>query len=125
MLRPQEIPMRLKIARFALCLLLSSSAFAQLTAGAIVGSVADPSGAVIAGAQISLTEESTRTALTAVSTGQGVFSFPVVPVGSYAFSVRAAGFKTVTGNVTVELNTTRALNVHMSVGATSETITVS
>src|SRR5581483_11694218 len=115
----------LRLTCLAAFLLLTSHLYAQLTAGAVIGSVTDPSGAVVAGARITLTEKSTGTSLSAVSTGQGVFSFPVVPVGTYAFSAAAAGFKTATGELAVELNTTRTLNVRMNVGAASETITVS
>src|SRR5260370_40968796 len=111
-------------ASLLVLLLFSCELSAQLTAGSVVGSVTDPTGALVPGAQISLTQRSTGAALSAVSSSQGVFSFPVVPVGTYTFSATTKGFKTATGDLEVELNTTRTLNVRLNVGASTETINI-
>jgi hypothetical protein len=107
-----------------LIVILALPAGAQLTAGSVVGSVRDTTGAFIPQAQIAITHTSTGATLTTVSSGQGIFTFPVVPVGSYEFKATASGFKNLTGTFDVELNATRTLNVTLQVGAASETINI-
>src|SRR6266850_2574367 len=107
-----------------LCLVLTSYSEAQLTAGSVVGTMKDPSGAVVPGAQISIKHTNTGTQTSTVASDQGIFSFPVVPIGSYEFTASAPGFATATGAFTVELNTVRTLNVQFKVGTGAETVQV-
>ena len=62
---------------------------AQLTGGAVVGTVKDRSGAVVPGAQVSLRNSGTGVVYAAVTSAQGTFAFPVVPVGEYSFTAKA------------------------------------
>jgi hypothetical protein len=107
-----------------LCLVLTSYSEAQLTAGSVVGTTKDPSGAVVPGAQISIKHSSTGTLNSTVASDQGFFSFPVVPIGNYEFTASAPGFATATGAFTVELNTVRTLSVQFKVGTGAETVQV-
>ncbi|HET7346142.1 MAG TPA: carboxypeptidase-like regulatory domain-containing protein, partial [Acidobacteriaceae bacterium] len=70
-------------------------AFGQLAGtGTIQGTVTDPSGAVVPGAQVTVTSEATGVKHQTVSSGGGLFSFPNLPVGTYNMAVTATGFKT-------------------------------
>ncbi len=65
----------------------------QTFRGGIGGAVTDQSGAVVAGAQVTATENATNISIRAVSSSAGEFSFPNLPLGSYTVSVSASGFK--------------------------------
>ena len=67
---------------------------AQLTSGGVAGTVKDSTGAVIKGAQITLTNEATQVSQKTVSTSTGTYTFSDVPVGSYTLKATAHGFKT-------------------------------
>src|SRR5262245_61319057 len=110
----------------ALTTLLSSGAWAQLRiVGAVSGTVSDPTGAVVAGAKITLKDAQTGIAKEAASTNGGTFLFPDLAVGSYVVTVSAAGFKTATlTNISVSTNQTSDVRVSLELGAASETITV-
>jgi len=64
-----------------LILLCGTPLWAQLTAGSVVGTVTDPSGAKVAGANVTITNTSTGVAYSTVTSSQGIFTFPVLPVG--------------------------------------------
>src|SRR5271170_3463438 len=68
---------------------------AQSGGGSVVGTIHDPSGAVIPKAEVTLTNAETSTALSTKSSSSGEFVFPLVPVGTYTLTVSAAGFERV------------------------------
>src|ERR1035437_10124442 len=67
--------------------------------GTIVGTVTDPSGAVISQAKVTALKEDTHIAQTAVTTDAGTYAIPHLAVGVYTVSVDMTGFasKSVTG----------------------------
>ena len=71
---------------------LASNGFAQ-AGGSVTGTVKDPSGGVIPGATITLTNATLGNQFNAVSDGQGAYAFPNVPVGRYDLLVNLEGFK--------------------------------
>jgi len=73
---------------------LIAQAFGQGGAtGAITGTVQDPSGAVIANAEVRITNQDTNVLERAVTTGaDGTFTAPLLPVGTYTVSIQSAGF---------------------------------
>src|SRR4029077_2192783 len=75
-------------------LFLVVPANAQTFRGAINGTVTDPSGAVVPGAQIKATNKSTSIDYASESTSDGHFAFQDLPVGTYKVSVSANGFPT-------------------------------
>ncbi|MGI8989350.1 MAG: carboxypeptidase-like regulatory domain-containing protein [Bryobacteraceae bacterium] len=83
----------LAYAALRLVVFVSAPAFAQLEA-TIAGVLADPSGAGVAGASLTLTNQDTGVAvMTAQSGSSGNFSFQAVPApGTYTISVQADGF---------------------------------
>jgi hypothetical protein len=103
----------------------TSAAYAQSSHGAMAGSVTDPTGAVIPGAKIVVTQEATGTKSATVSTSAGDYRFNELAVGSYTVTATAAGFSTSTSTgVQVTVNGTASLNVKLTVGSQTENITV-
>ncbi|NYF78038.1 carboxypeptidase-like regulatory domain-containing protein [Granulicella arctica] len=81
------------LALFATLFLTSPSmAHAQVSA-TVNGTVYDSSGAVIPGAQVTLTNDATKEKRDTVSNGEGYFAFPALLTGSYSIRIEAKGFK--------------------------------
>ena len=79
-LRRCSVSIACSIFVFMILALWTASLSAQ-NAGTISGHVSDPSGAVIPGATVTLTNTATNTSRTTVSTGSGDYTFPDVPPG--------------------------------------------
>lgn len=95
------------------------------TTGLVQGQVTDPTGAVIPGAQVALTNPATGTNLTTTTDGTGRYSFPNVPPGNYTLRVTATGFQTfVVTRVTVEVTKSYTYNAQMKLGQTTQTVQV-
>src|SRR5262249_53324044 len=63
------------------------------TTGSIFGTVTDQRGAVVGGANVTVTNPGTRLNRTVTTDGNGSYIFPVLPVGVYDMTVEAQGFK--------------------------------
>src|ERR1700722_12092579 len=114
--------MRQRGATVVVVFLLSVAAYSQTFRGAINGTVTDPSGAVVANANVTATNVATDVAITATSTSDGAFSFQDLPLGTYKITVSAAGFKPITvDNVNVTAGGAYSLPVKLSVGGTGTT----
>src|SRR5262249_8851535 len=99
---------------------------AQQTLGNVRGVVKDDTGALVSGATVTILDKSTNNKLTTQSTAAGEFEFKNLLVGSYAVTVTATGFKTLTlSDVGVQLNQTTDLNATLAVGNVTETVDVS
>ena len=92
----------------------------------LLGTVTDPSGAVIPNAQVHLRNQSTNGTLSATTDSSGLFRFVEVLAGSYSVSVQANGFKAFTENdIAVGSSETRDLgHLVLAVGAVNQTVTV-
>jgi hypothetical protein len=110
----------------AVCLIvLSSVVFAQGDRGTITGTVADPAGAVVAGAQVEGKNEETGAIYPATTTPAGIYTLSQLPVGTYEVSVTVPGFKKfVRQGLRVEVAQTLRADVGLEVGAASESVTV-
>jgi hypothetical protein len=107
-------------------ILLSALAFGQENQGSIAGTVADPTGALVAGAKLTAKGQQTGTVYTTVSSSAGAYRFPNINYGAYDVTVSAAGFKTITlTGIVVQVATTSALEVKLTPGAVTETVLVS
>ena len=69
-----------------------SNSFGQTTFASITGTVSDPSGAVLPGARVSVSNEGEGTVRDLTTGSTGVFSVPNLTVGTYRLQVTAAGF---------------------------------
>ncbi|MBO0860289.1 MAG: TonB-dependent receptor [Chloracidobacterium sp.] len=98
---------------------------AQIDRGRVTGTVKDPSGAVVAGAQLTLTNEATGVAQNVSSTSGGSYILEAVPVGSYILRVEAKGFKTyqATG-IQVHVQNVVTADVSLEIGEVSSVVSV-
>ena len=108
-----------------LTLILAVSLSAQETRGRVQGNVRDPSGAVVAGASVVLTNDETGVN-TAKSTNEtGHYLFDMVVPGHYTITVAATGFKAfVQKNILVEVGGDITADASITVGAASDRVTV-
>src|SRR5258705_13038483 len=92
---PSLLRSRTVLALSTLLVLLASSVFvcAQQSTSSVRGTVKDPQGNVVAGANVTLTNVGTNNARTATTSDNGVFAFEQVPVGNYKVEIEAKGFK--------------------------------
>lgn len=110
----------------AVCLLVLAAhgAFAQF-GGSISGVVADPTGAVVPGVEMTLRNTATNEQRTATSSSTGIYQFVSLAPGSYELSATMKGFSV--SRITLTLETNQPLNVPVSlaVGVSTETVNVS
>jgi hypothetical protein len=98
---------------------------AQTFRGGITGTVTDPSGAALPGAQVGAVESATGISYKAESTSAGEFVFSNLPVGDYTVTVTAAGFATVKINkVTVLAGGIYTLPVKLGLASAQQTVEV-
>ena len=104
---------------------LAGSSLAQTSSTSLRGTVADPSGAAIAGAGIVITNTESKTQRETKSGEQGEYQFLLLPPGTYAVSVAAAGFQRYqqTG-LELLVNTPATVNVQLKIGESSELVNV-
>ena len=96
----------------------------SIVTGAVGGTVTDSSGAVIAGATVSLKSNDTGAVLSSVTTSSGTYQFTLLKPGSYTITVTHPGFRQLTQSTEALLGQITLANVKMEVGATSDTVTV-
>jgi Carboxypeptidase regulatory-like domain len=93
--------------------------------GRIVGRLADPTGAVLAHASVTLTNEATAISRTSQTNDSGDYSFVDVAPGKYTLQFELTGFKkNVQKGVTVDVNQVVTLNSTLQIGASQETVEV-
>ncbi|HZT29019.1 MAG TPA: carboxypeptidase-like regulatory domain-containing protein [Bryobacteraceae bacterium] len=98
--------------------------WAQTTAG-LTGTVTDTSGAVIAGAKVTLTGTDTGIQRSTASGESGEYEFLVLPPGTYSVTVQKEGFKQFTrGGVRLEVNQVARIDFALQLGAVTETVEV-
>jgi Carboxypeptidase regulatory-like domain len=98
---------------------------AQTTSGGISGTVKDSTGAVVRGAQITLTNEETQVTEKTVSTSSGEYIFSSVPLGTYTLRASARGFRTyVDKGIQVHIQNTVTADVPLVPGSVQEVVTV-
>src|SRR5258708_9272333 len=98
--------------------LISGVTFSETTSGDLVGTVRDPSGAVIPNAAVTVTNEATGVVVSLKAGDSGEFRASNLLPGKYDLAVTSTGFQPYTLHaITVELNKTSTTNVTLSVGA--------
>ena len=97
----------------------------QTATGRILGNVTDPQGNAIPGAKITITNTGTNTHFTTSSNTEGFYQIQELPVGVYTVTAEHEGFsKLVTDREALDINQSLRIDLHMKVGALSETVTV-
>ena len=113
------------LAATALLLATGLAANAQTDKGVLAGNVLDPSGAAVANAAITAKSVENGTVFNAQSSSAGNYRFPSIPLGHYNVSANATGFKQiVNNNVEVRVGTTTSLDLTLTTGSASETVSV-
>src|ERR1041385_4532771 len=102
----------------------ASTIAAQVTGGAVTGTVLDPDGSAVVGATVSLKDKSRGLDFTTQTTGAGSYQFTNVPTGTYTMTVTATGFAESTGQVLVSLNQTVTANVALTISASTAVVNV-
>jgi hypothetical protein len=98
---------------------------AQSTDATISGQVVDPSGRVIAGADIEILNEATGVHYSGKTNRTGIYAVAILPPGQYRVQVSKEGFKTIVKpDIILNVQSAVALNFTLPVGATSESVTV-
>jgi hypothetical protein len=103
----------------------SSVLSAQEATGRIVGTVYDPSGAVVPGAHLVITNTATHVSRETSTDSSGYYQVLSLPVGSYTISADHKGFTSVTTSASaLDINQSLKIDIKLPVGSTSETVTV-
>ena len=112
---------------FVVFLLLAAvSLSAQTFRGTILGTVTDPSGAVVSGAKVTVKNTGTGLERSTETSGDGSYSVPELPIGTYNVTVTQAGFQTfVATGVTVDVAADRRVDATMKTGQISTKVEVS
>jgi Carboxypeptidase regulatory-like domain len=107
-------------------LFCASALRAQTTVstGSIQGLISDPSGAVVSGAKISISNKATGRVVTAKSTSAGAYASGALTPGNYVLRVEAPGFKTSEVAVTVQVGVTSPGGVKLEVGQATQVVEV-
>jgi carboxypeptidase family protein len=111
----------------ALLLALNASLLLSqaVSIASVTGRITDPSGAVLAGAQITMTALDTNTKYSAVSDANGSYNFPSLPIGPYTVTVTAPGFQTYEQKgLVLQVNDAVQVNIPMKVGADTQKVEV-
>jgi hypothetical protein len=120
---PPKVSRSIKAALATFCIfaLWSTTASAQSERGNITGLLTDPSGAAIAGAQLTIVQTATNAVAKAQTTGSGEYNAPNLPPGVYRIEVSAPGFKRfVQQNVTVSAGGTVRIDAVLQVRQVSD-----
>ena len=109
---------------FMFCAISSLTLMAQTTQQ-FTGHVLDSTGAVVPGAQIVVHNQNTGVDTKTVTTGAGVYTVPYLIPGTYTITAIKTGFKTENKtDILLDIDQTSTIDLHLSIGTTSEEITV-
>ena len=95
-----------------------------ISTGSIVGTVTDPSGAVVSGAKVSIKNRGTAQVTILTTTSAGTYASGALIPGDYQVRVEAQGFKSEELALTVQVNTTASGNVRLTLGESSQVVEV-
>ena len=107
------------------CVVLTSPAWAQSSnSGTVAGTVTDPSNAVVNGANVTLTDTSTRSLRSVSSNEAGRYIFVDVAPGTYELTVAKQGFSTSKTQTTVRVGESTTANMTLQVGGSNVVVEV-
>jgi hypothetical protein len=105
--------------------LFINTAPGQSANGTVSGIVLDPSGAVIAGADVLIVNDATAVQYPGKTNGEGYYVVPNIPPGTYRIQVSNSGFKTIIKpDIVIHVEDALAINFTLPIGAASEIVTV-
>src|SRR5262247_630425 len=108
-----------------ICIALSTPSLAQVQNASLTGLVADPSGAVVRTAMVTIKNSATNVTFTQETDASGYYFFPALPIGAYTVSVEMAGFKkAVQNDVVLEVGQRGRSDFRLEVGGIAEIVEV-
>ena len=121
-----SVVISLLLLAFFATIVVSPSLMAQsLIAGDIVGTVADPSHAVVSNAKVTIKSLDTGSTQVTTTNNEGFYRFSLLKPGRYEVSVSQSGFAPVTQPVSAAVGQNTVANINLSVASTAQTIEVS
>ena len=104
---------------------LGSAALGQQSTARLLGTVKDPTGAVIVNALVKATNTATGQERSARTSDTGEYSISLLPIGEYTVTAEASGFKVGTFHgLVLQVNQEARLDLTLAVGSASESISV-
>src|SRR5215470_19351550 len=101
------------------------SLVAQVDRGSISGTVTDPSGSLVQGAQVQLLSVATSLRRETVTNSAGIYDFPALPLGVYNLTITREGFKSYElVDIELSVGQPRTMDVRLEVGAISGLVQV-
>ncbi len=119
--------MKTKVVLLAMvCLVAAVAVSAQTFRGSILGTVTDPSGAVVPGARVTVRNVATGVGREVETDDNGTYSVPELPIGTYTVTIEKSGFqRAVVSGVAVEVAGDRRVDVELRVGEIAQEVEVS
>jgi len=109
----------------AVLLLMQPLASAQSQFATLSGTVIDSSGAVVSGANVTVTLSHSNQTRKAVTNTDGFFNMPALPVGTYDVMVEQKGFERWRGtDIALNASDSRTMRIELKVGSSTETVEV-
>src|SRR5580692_2760309 len=121
-----EVFVRIVIGFVLGCIFACATIWAQaISTSQIKGTVQDPSGSVVPGADVTVTQTDTGIARNVTTGADGSFLFNELAVGPYTLQVTKAGFsKAVQSGIVLQINSNPTIDITLKVGAASEQVVV-
>lgn len=108
-----------------LTLFLFQTAIHAQTTGSLSGTVTDPNGAIVAGANVTIKNVATGEGRSATASDKGLFAFASLQPGVYSVTVESKGFKrAVASNIAVEVTKEAQVTIPLEIGGANESVTV-
>jgi hypothetical protein len=108
-----------------LLFLLCPVVLAQRDLGTLTGTISDTTGAVVAGAKITITEQETGIRGTVQSDSNGVYIRPLLKPGLYSIEVEASGFKkSIQRDILLNTGDRVGVNIQLTVGDISQSVEI-
>ena len=117
--------LKIQFAVVALLLAIPLTVVAQVTTATIVGTITDPGGLIMPGADVTARNVDTGLTRSVKSGDDGSYRLEFLPIGNYVLEVTAAGFKKAfVSDILLQVNDTARRDVALTVGQVTETVTV-
>jgi hypothetical protein len=105
--------------------LSSGVAIAQISTATLLGTVTDPSGGVVSGATVEVTNKGTGMMRSTTTSGTGEYVIPNLPAAHYSIAVRMSGFKTYTvPDMELQVAQRALVEIKMELGGVDQAVTV-
>lgn len=110
---------------FLFLILFASSGWGQTLTGTILGTITDPSGAVVPGVEVRAINTGTNQTRSVTTSGSGTYSLSNLPVGSYRLEASQQGFRTeARTGIILQIDQSARFDITLQVGAINQVVEV-